>query len=272
MVDEWPIIERRVKSDRMVLKKTEAAAQFEVESVVDRDIEFDLELDGTSPHTEQKEPGEGRIKLSSDEREVLNLVDGKRTAAEISERTTLGEFDTYRILADLLTRNLIDEVKRPTATDAATKKRGTLDHLLQGTLNSIILLAVLAALATLNANPLSPWRLAGENEGTIKLRYYASHARLERIEGAIQVFYLDAGVLPPTLEPLASNGYVKETDLIDPWGRPYGYVVSPGGYQLFGMDADGNPSSELTLAHSFNTVQRMLLDQEPTPPEPSAED
>jgi hypothetical protein len=254
-----------------VLVRTEAAGELDVESMVDRDIEIDLELDGTSPHTEQKPPSEGRIKLSAEEREVLNLVDGKRTASEISERTTLGEFDTYRILADLLTRNLIEEVKRPTATDVATKKRGTLDHLLQGALNTMILLAVLAALATLNANPLSPWRVAGEGDGTLKLRYYASHARLERIEGAIQVFYLDAGVLPPTLEPLAINGYVRESDLVDPWGRPYGYVLSPGGYRLFGMDADGNPSSELTLAHNFNTVQRMLLDQEPTSLDPPAE-
>ena len=65
-------------------------------------------------------------------------------------------------------------------------------------------------------------------------------ARLEQIEKAIQVFYLDAGVVPADAwSLLARNGYLRGGDLLDPWGRPYGYELSAGGYQLFGLDADG---------------------------------
>jgi hypothetical protein len=270
MVDEWPIIERRIRSDRMVLRKTAAAREIErrAESMVDADIEIDLGLSG-EPEKERGSDGEADgISLSREEREVLALVDGRRTAQEINERTTLGEFDTYRILADLMTRNLIEEVKRPTVADAAAERSGIFDRLLQGALNAIILLAVLAALATLNANPLAPWRVAGEDEGTRQLRFYASQARLEQIERAIRVFYLDAGVFPPSLEPLAVNGYLRTADLFDPWGRPYGYGLSPGGYQLFGLDAEGNPDAALSVSHRFTAVQRMLLD--PTRPEDPA--
>lgn len=266
MVDEWPIIERRIKSDRMILRKTAAAREIEAaaESIVDDDINIDLgfgEADDQPPVPPEES---GEISLSREEREVLVLVNGRRTASEINERTALGEFDTYRILADMMTRNLIAEVKRPTAADIGAERTGILDRLLQGVLNAIILLAVLAALATLNANPLSPWRVAGEDEGTRQLRFYASQARLEQVERAIRVFYLDAGVFPPSLEPLAFNGYIREADLFDPWGRPYGYGLSPGGFQLFGLDAEGNPDAGLTVSHRFSTVQRMLLD--PTPP------
>jgi hypothetical protein len=262
MVDEWPIIERRIKSDRMILRKTAAAKELEgkTRSLADSDIDVNLGLlDGDRP-TSDPTGGAEELSFSTEESEVLALVNGRRTAAEINERTTLGEFDTYRILADLMTRSLIEEVKRPTAADIGVQRTGLLDRLLQGALNAIILLAVLAALATLNANPLSPWRVAGEDEGTRQLRFYASQARLEQIERAIRVFYLDAGVFPSTLEPLAVNGYVREADLFDPWGRPYGYGLSPGGYQLFGLDASGNPHAGLIVSHRFSAVQRMFLD------------
>jgi hypothetical protein len=266
MVDEWPIIERRIKSDRMVLRQTTAAQDLDlaVESMVDADINIDLGFDSGTHSGDKDASAKTEIKLAPDEREVLGLVDGRRTAEEISERTTLGEFDTYRILADLLTRNLIEEVKRPSAADTVAQRSGFVDRVLQGFLNAIILFAVLAALATLNANPLSPWRVAGESEGTLQLRIYASQARLEQIERAIQVFYLDAGAFPPSLEPLALNGYLRAQDLIDPWGRPYGYALSQGGYQLFGLDSQGNPSPSLTVSHRFGTVQRMMLEDLPS--------
>ena len=263
MVDEWPIIERRIRSDQMVLRRTEAGQEIgsEVQSMVDEDIEIDLGFQGDEPPEKTEEP-EG-IRLSSEEREVLHLVDGKRTAEEISERTTLGEFDTYRILADLLTRSLIEEVRRPTATEAAAQSRGIVDRMLQGTLNAVILLAVLAALATLNANPLSPWRVSGGNDGDEQLRFYASQARLESIERAIQVFYLDAGVMPISLDLLAHNGYLRTEDLADPWGRPYGYSLSPGGYQLFAVDETGAPDPARTVSHQYSSVQRIMLDAGP---------
>ena len=49
----------------------------------------------------------------TEERDVLRLVDGRATVQEIAERLTFGEFDSYRILAELLTRNLVVEIEAP---------------------------------------------------------------------------------------------------------------------------------------------------------------
>jgi hypothetical protein len=260
MVDEWPIIERRIKSDGMILRRTEAAKDLDLSggSIVDTDIELDFGFGGDSQAAVAVEEKTEKLTLAADEREVMSLVDGSRTAEQINDRASLGEFDTYRILADLLTRNLVEEVKRQPAIKSSTGKSKWVDKLTRAALNSIVAMAVLAALATLSANPLTPWRLQSGDESVRQLRFYASQVRLEQIEKAIQIFYLDAGSFPQNLDKLAMYGYIDPDDLTDPWGRPYAFGTSPGGYQLVGLDADGEAQPELSISHRFSTIQRVM--------------
>lgn len=260
MIDEWPIIERRIKTGRMVFRRTEAAEQLEiaVESIVDRDIEIDFGF--TDAPEEPEEPSEDkRLTLSPEEREVMNLIDGKRTVEEINDRCTLGEFDTYRILSELLTRNLVEEIKKmPVPSVAGSRDRRLVDRLFKWTLDALVLVVVIAGLVGLRANTLTPWRVGPVLGTAQQLRVHASQVRLDRLERAVQVFYLDAGTFPQTLDLLAVNRYVAEEDLFDPWGRTYGYRLSRGGYQLYGWDADGELHPDLTISHRFTGLQRML--------------
>jgi hypothetical protein len=260
MVDEWPIIERRIKSDGMILRRTEAAKDLDLSggSIVDTDIELDFGFGGDSQAAVAVEEKTEKLTLAADEREVMSLVDGSRTAEQINERASLGEFDTYRILADLLTRNLIEEVKRQPAIKSSTGKSKWVDRLTRAALNSFVAMAVLVAIATLSANPMTPWRLQSGDESVRQLRFYASQVRLEQIDKAIQIFYLDAGSFPQNLDKLAMYGYIDSDDLTDPWGRPYAFGTSPGGYQLVGLDADGEAQSELSISHRFSTIQRVM--------------
>jgi hypothetical protein len=105
---------------------------------------------------------------------------------------------------------------------------------------------------------MTPWRLQSGDESVRQLRFYASQVRLEQIDKAIQIFYLDAGSFPKSLEKLAMYGYIDPEDLTDPWGRPYAFGTSPGGYQLVGLDADGEAQSELSISHRFSTIQRVM--------------
>lgn len=260
MIDEWPIIERRIKTGRMVFRRTEAAEQLElaVESIVDRDIEIDFGFTDAPEQPEQ--PAEDkRLSLSPEEREVMNLIDGKRTVEEINDRCALGEFDTYRILADLMTRNLVEEIKKmPVPSVAGSRDRRVVDRVFKWTLDAIVLVVVISGLLGLRANSLAPWRVGSVVGTGQQLRVHASQVRLDRLENAVQVFYLDAGTFPQSLDLLAVNRYVAEEDLVDPWGRVYGYRLSRGGYQLYGWDADGELHPDLTVSHRFSGLQRML--------------
>ena len=106
--------------------------------------------------------------------------------------------------------------------------------------------------------PVGPWRVIAGTPVTDQLRLYASMARLEKIEKAIRVFYLDVGRFPETTEALARRGYIKPADLRDSWGRAYRLEFSAGGYQLVGVDREGRPRRELTLSRRFNPVQRLM--------------
>lgn len=260
MIDEWPIIERRIKSARMVLKRTEAGEtlQRKVASLVDSDADFKLGFGLDRPLTD--EPSEApTVKLSGDEQVVLALIDGKRAVEEICDLSNLGEFETYRVLSELMPRSLIEEVSRTADAAKIARGRRLAERMISWTAHGAIGLLVVWGLVSLAGNPLTPWHLLqGDGEGD-RLRLYASQAQLERIERAIQVFYMDAGSFPRDLEPLARNGYLESRDLRDPWGRLYVYELAPGGYQLYGLDAAEQASPTLTVSHAFNSVERMML-------------
>lgn len=265
MIDEWPIIERRIKSDRSVFRQTDAAQGLDLrqESLVDGDPEIDFGF-GEGDAQEGGRAGGGAdgsnvaLSLSPDERQVLRLVDGRRTVEEINDLSGLGEFDTCRILCELITRNLLEEVRRATAGEVAIRPRRLTEALVQGLLVGVMLLTAAVSLATLRDNGMTPWRVTAEDEATESLRLHASQERLERIERAIEVFYLDAGVYPDNLRLLADHDYLAERDLLDPWGRGYGFRLSAGGYQLVGTDAGGEPSRDLTVSRTFSAAQRMM--------------
>ncbi|MDH3786841.1 MAG: DUF4388 domain-containing protein, partial [Acidobacteriota bacterium] len=258
MIDEWPIIERRIKNDQMILRPTEAAKDLDLgmTAMVEEDFDIDLAFDPDGAAAAAKKPVDA-LQLSGEEQEVLLLVDGVRTVGEVNDRSTLGEFDTFRILSDLMTRSLVEVVEKPTAANIPKKPAGLLQKLFVVVSLTVVFGAALIGLVSLSSNPLAPWRLTGSDTASRELRAYASQARVDRLDEALQVFYLDAGTFPESLELLAVGGYLPEYALSDPWGRLYGYRLSDGGFQIFGMDADGEPSPTLTFSRSFTPTQRM---------------
>ena len=246
MVDEWPILERRIRSTELVFRQTAAGRELDAppRSMVE------------SP-TLPSEEGEAHI--SPDEQQILHLVDGKRRVQDVVDRSSLGEFDTYRMLYELLNRNFIEEVTladAPVQAAAGALGPSAFPRVL------VVLVAVVALLSllTLHRNPLTPWHLAGAGAQTERLKTFASRGRLERIARSLEVFYLDTGTLPGSLDLLATAGYLSASDLLDPWGRPYAYQLASQGYGVAGRTPGGEISQALTLTHRFSAAQRMVLE------------
>ena len=260
MIDEWPIIERKIRSAQMVFQKTPAAASLEApfESLVDTDIDFGPEEGGTAPDTQD----EGELRTSPDEVEILRLVDGQATVQEVVNRSPIGEFDVYRILYELLNHHLIEEIAASPSPEAGPAGE-KISRLLNLLVPVVLLAASLLSVLTLARNPLTPWKMALEGEERARLGTYASRARLELLERSLQVFYLDLASVPDKLERLAQHGYLRQEDLRDPWGQAYQYELAPGGYQLSGRDAEGRTSKQLTFSRRFSSSQRMILQGTP---------
>lgn len=255
MIDEWPILERRIKSPRMVFRKTAAGSALDapVASLVDADVDFGFDRAAGSAA-----PEADGVQVSPEELEVLHMVDGRGTVQDLVDRSPLGEFDVYRLMYELLNRNLIEEVRvavAPGAVQAEERRRAVL----AGALAVPVLLLAAAGLVASPWSPLAPWRSAGVGAETDLLKTYASQARLERIENALQVFYYDLGSIPSDLGALVRARYLAAGDLLDPWGRPYAFQAGSGGYELRGADARGEPSEDLTVRRAYSANQRLLL-------------
>lgn len=252
MVDEWPIIERRIRSGAVVLRRT--AAGEAIEAPVRSILEADIDLVGAGGGKE-----EGEIVLSPDQLETLRLVDGRSTVREIAERCPLGEFDTYRNLYELLNRNLVEEVRAPVGLEPLVA-RGAGERLAGHALALLVGALALLSASTMRFNPLTPWALEGESAASERLRGFASRARIERIDQALQAFYLDFGSVPDELAILPRTGYLGPADLLDSWGRPYAFERTSAGYRIAGLDGEGRVRPEIEVRRWFTAAQRLVLE------------
>src|SRR5262249_42376165 len=155
--------------------------------------------------------------LNDDEAAVLRFVDGRSSVQEIIDRCQKGEFETCRVLYELMSRGLVLAGEEAPKIDlaAALPKGSSLLRLAQ------ILLPLLAAasLVTSWRSPLSPVGGSASLDpfGVQRIRSHLSQARVGRIDRALRLFYLDRQSLPNTLDPLVSEGFLTQRDLVDPW-------------------------------------------------------
>ncbi len=259
MVDEWPLVERRIRSERTVFRRTPAG------DALCGGVDAILDLDVPAPGAAATDRP-----ASTEERAILELVDGTWTVAEICDRSLFGEFDTWRVLADLVSRHWIVECRKPALAARSSRVSRWVARGVEVALCLLVLAAAGLTLFYTRQAPPVPWAAFDDRATNDALRRYASQVRIERIERAIQLYYLDRGAFPSRLDALADAPYVAVEDLRDPWGRPYGYVIDAAGYRVFGQPTEGSKDAAPTVTHRFTALQRSMAPspQAQTPVDP----
>src|SRR5262245_4037260 len=112
MVDEWPIIEKRIPSMDIVLRSVVEASLIEVGG---GDA---LGLDALADPKRSAASSASQIRLTPEEERIYRKVDGTRTVQQIIDSTGMGEFEVCRTLFDLLNRNIISTIGRGVAREA----------------------------------------------------------------------------------------------------------------------------------------------------------
>jgi len=255
MIDEWPIIEKRIRSYAMVFRKKLTDQEIVVVGAEDADeIDFD-----ESAITRRRKPpsiGVDRIRISEEEKAIYDAVDGTVTVGDIVEASRLSEFDTNKALYELLTRDLIEEVRGPTA--AAVLEQTPVDETEVATtpvpLPLVAALAVLAILSIVTSmkNPLNTLRPFGQPLSSVASTGKAiSSERIEAIGQAIERYNLVNGRLPERLQDVAPI-YISPKLLGDPWGNAYKYLKRPERYLVIGFAPDGRPDTDLFLSRAID--------------------
>jgi hypothetical protein len=252
MIDEWPIIQKVVRSPELVYQRVPVGQRVEPAD------EDDVEEVGDVTH-----PGrarrDGPIRISKAEWACYQLVDGRRKISDIVDRTFLSDFEGTKAFFDLLSRGLIEEARRTGVVDEtgaisvevpAVRPRRPLVPLLVG---AVLGLLLLAGLMLQSRNPLNvcsfPLRRVSAVEDFQKA---VSLTRLRRLSEAIDAFYLTQGRFPESPLAIVNAGLLSTDELLDPWGRPYRYILQQdtGKYYLAGFDAEGKTDTDLFFAHA----------------------
>ena len=240
MVDEWPILEKRIPSFDIVFRPVVDPSLIEVGA-------------GTSPDSSIAErrvaSATGRIRLAPEEERVFRRVDGVRTVQAIIDSTGAGEFEVCRTLFDFLNRNLIAAAGRGSAPSVEGAETASAASPVPGYVVSVLVASL--ALAGLLVQRRSPFAVTGLPP--VLHRSYAAvlddttRSRLARLERAVEAWRASHGAPPVALEDLVRAGLVDRSYLLDPWSRPFHYEASASGYLLSAVDDSGAGRSDATL-------------------------
>jgi hypothetical protein len=250
MVDEWPIIEKVVRSLDLVYQRVPVAQP--VIPADDQELVDELDkLTGRAAKESRLEP----IRISRAEWAVWELVDGQRTVAEINEVTFFSEFDGCKAFYDLVSRGLIEEggaprrdATVPVMPPAAVRR--PVDITLFVGLGLALL--GLVAFHFQAKNPLN--LVAIPRRPSIVLddaRKTESLLRLRRVAEGVDIYGLLSGRFPDSLEPLVSSHILRPEDLSDPTGNRYRYIVQGNKFYVVGFDREGRTDVDLLFSRAL---------------------
>ncbi|HEX8411864.1 MAG TPA: DUF4388 domain-containing protein [Thermoanaerobaculia bacterium] len=250
MIDEWPIIEKRIRSYDMVFRKKLTDQEIVVVRSGEADeVDFDVE----TTRNRRRPSLTDKIRISQEEKSIYDLVDGTMSVSDVVEVSRLSEFDTNKALYELLTRDLIEEVRGATA-EAVLAQATPVDEIevaetpVPLPLVLILVALALASLATSFRNPankLAPF--LGGTSGVNETRKAISMQRIEAIGTAVDKFNDTRGQLPFELKELVPH-YLDASFLRDPWGNAYNYIPSAERYLVIGFTREGKPDTDLFLS------------------------
>ncbi len=253
MIDEWPIIQKVVRSPELVFQRVPVGQR--VEPAEDRD---DVEEIGEPAGSRARERRDGPIRVSRAEWAVYELVDGRRTVGDIVDRTFLSEFEGSKAFFDLLSRGLVEEARRTGVVDERGVSSVEVPIVRPSRLVPAVLAAVLLALlgaASLiqHRNALNAFTVPGRRVAAVAgFQKALSLSRLRRLSEAIDAYYLTQGRFPDSPEAIVEAGLLGPAEILDPWGRAYRYILQgeTGKYYLVGFGPEGKTDTDLFFAHA----------------------
>jgi hypothetical protein len=251
MIDEWPIIEKRIRSYDMVFRKKLTDQEIVVVGADEADeIDFDESI------VRRRRGGlSDKIRISQEEKAIYDMVDGTMTVGEIIEGSRLSEFDANKALYELLTRDLIEELRGQTAAAVVQQAAPVDEDEVAVTpvplpLVLILVILALASLVTSFKNPLNGFApLTAGLSAPANTRKAISLQRIDAIGTAIDRYNDVHGSPPHTLAELVPN-YLAASYLRDPWGNAYKYIPQPARYLVIGFTADGKADTDLFLSRA----------------------
>lgn len=241
MVDEWPMVRRRITSYEMTFERLQelapAMGQAGAAVALSDDADpFDDALDAAFAEGGGGTPGPSDD-VGGAERKVYHLAEHGVTVQQIIDRSRLGEFETCKSLHNLVEQGYLRAVppQRKGAAPMAGAAVDVVGGLRRLLVQAAVGAAVLAAAAVLLYLALGAEHGAGHVFRPRTAQNLLASAQMARIEEALEVFRLEEGAYPESLDGLVEAGLVGPGELFYPYGTTYYYrrdTGAPTGFVL----------------------------------------
>ncbi len=235
MIDEWPILEKKIPNFQMVFERiagavpARSAAAPPARIGIDDLMDFDEGEAGAPAATVFEHGGEA---LGPRENSVLALIDGARSVQDLIDISHFGEFETCKVLYGLLSLNLIRvrDTAAPAPAAAVVAPRR-----MPGGAREYAVVALAAALV-LVAFLFNPWGIVAQGyrrgQGLRESAALVDAVRLRRVRLALEVYLLEKQSYPPALDKLAESGLLPAKELRGAGGASFIYHGDEREYQL----------------------------------------
>ncbi len=255
MLDEWPIIEKKISDRSAVYVPTKAAENVEVapEEEIEELIEFQFE---DSPAPTAPSPAPVTLRVTPAEHHVLGLLNGINSVEDVVRNSMYAEFETCKALYTLLNRGLIrrtsrTELARAQAQLAMEEARS---EITAAGFPWLIFLLVPLLVASFYLAFRNPANVLFGPRAWPKLRFMesVSFARLWGLSEAVRAASQLSGSFPNSLAELTP--FLPSHALHDPWGQPYRYLLRERSLVLAGDGPNRAPNPTLVIVHPLPGV------------------
>ena len=243
MVDEWPMVRKRITSYEMTFKKVkdldgaEAPAEEGGEAEGAGSDEVDAAFDEMFSDDKPKKAKSKNI--GGNEERVLPLVRDDRDVQKLIDLSRLGEFETCKALLNLLNKGYIKVASRKEADKTKEAPGGRRQGfpigrvLIQASMYILLIGVFLFLYKVFDLDPMTLFEESGTRTFQDPVaRELIDDVQTRRIEAALEVYRLETGKYPETLTALVDAKLLAANDLRYPWRQDRVYEPAGERYQM----------------------------------------
>ena len=246
MVDEWPFIRKRISSYAMRFEILQPLPQEEEGGDADADADDDFLAgidDAFSAMEESDQNDERKTDVGANERLVFGLISPERDVQKLIDLSCLGEFETCKALLNLLNAEILAAIPPQKGVDAsAPSEMGALDSarasarlipaLVRVGMTAALLLLVLLLVRVSGFEPRALFQPSVRVVDHQPIEEALGRHSQDRLERALELYFLEQGRFPASLDKLPEEGLLRAREVSFPWEDPFAFRSRGDEYSL----------------------------------------
>lgn len=238
MLDEWPLVKEKIPSLEMVFERNKEIDPSTI-------VVTDTVKEGRAPVATEM----GAVIITPQAHQLYQAIDSIRTVRDLMDCCGLNDFETCRLLCQLIDKQLIQVRPEEVTPSEAERRRFHIGALTTGFLYFLLIALLLVGVLNMPRNPLNTLTPSSPTISQMlpTMKESISRSRLQQIAQSLTLYFLTYGEYPADLSTLVKQGLLQPQNLKDPWGRSYHYQLLPDRYRVIGLDSQGSTTPQLTI-------------------------